>query len=155
MGGWSDKMRFDLVINTMLMTAFTKKKITINSPKLWRPLIDIRDVIQAYKLAIESDEAISGVYNIAGGNYTIGQLGEIIHKNLLQRGYEIDLEYKNIKDLRNYKMDISKAQDELEFNPKYGPSDSVREILSNIDLKTFDFSKENYYNINTFKSIMS
>ena len=71
-GGWSPKMRFDLVVNTMLMTALTKKKITINSPKLWRPLINIKDVIQAYELAIEADLDITGVYNISGGNYTIG-----------------------------------------------------------------------------------
>ena len=153
-GGWSDKMRFDLVVNTMLMTAFTKRKIIVNSPKLWRPLIDIRDVIHAYELAIEADEHISGTYNISGGNYTIGQLGEIIYDDLLDRGYPISLEYKNIKDFRNYKMNTSKAEDELEFNPQHTPKDSVKEILDNIDLETFDFTKEMYYNINTFKRIL-
>ena len=152
-GGWSNKMRYDLVVNTMLMTALTKGKITINSPKLWRPLIDVRDVIQAYRLAIESDPLITGVFNIAGGNYTIGGLGEIIHDILKDKGHNIELETLNVKDFRNYKVNISKAQDELEFNPIYTPSDSINEILDNIN-ENHDFNDESYYNIKTFKKVI-
>lgn len=153
-GGWCNKMRFDLVVNTMLMTAFTKKKIIVNSPKLWRPLIDIRDVIHAYETAIEADEHLSGIYNISGGNYTIGQLGQIIYDDLQERGFPISLEYKDVKDFRNYKMSTSKAEDELQFTARYTPEDSVKEILDNISLDTFDFTNEIYYNINTFKRIL-
>tara|TARA_B110000858_G_C17798617_1_gene473898 strand:+ start:691 stop:1641 length:951 start_codon:yes stop_codon:yes gene_type:complete len=152
-GGWSNKMRYDLVVNTMLMTALTKGKITINSPKLWRPLIDVRDVIQAYRLAIESDPLITGVFNIAGGNYTIGGLGEIIHDILKDKGHNIELETLNVKDFRNYKVNISKAQDELEFNPIYTPNDSINEILDNID-ENYNFNDESYYNIKTFKKVI-
>jgi nucleoside-diphosphate-sugar epimerase len=154
-GGWSPKMRFDLVVNTMLMTALTKKKITINSPKLWRPLIDIKDVIQAYELAIEADLDITGVYNISGGNYTIGDLGKLIFNNLKERGYDIELETLNIKDFRNYKVDISKVKDELGFNPKYNPNDSIQEILDNIEKsENFNLENESYYNIKTFKKVI-
>jgi nucleoside-diphosphate-sugar epimerase len=154
-GGWSPKMRFDLVVNTMLMTALTKKKITINSPKLWRPLIDIKDVIQAYELAIEVDLDITGVYNISGGNYTIGDLGKLIFNNLKERGYDIELETLNIKDFRNYKVDISKVKDELGFNPKYNPNDSIQEILDNIEKsENFNLKNESYYNIKTFKKVI-
>lgn len=152
-GGWSSKMRYDLVVNTMLMTALTKGKITINSPKLWRPLIDVRDVIQAYRLAIESDPLITGVFNIAGGNYTIGGLGKIIYDILRDKGHNIELETLDIKDFRNYKVNISKAQDELEFNPIYTPNDSINEILDNID-ENHDFNDESYYNIKTFKKVI-
>ena len=154
-GGWSPKMRFDLVVNTMLMTALTKKKIIINSPKLWRPLIDIKDVIQAYELAIEADLDVTGVYNISGGNYTIGDLGKLIFNNLKERGYDIELETLNIKDFRNYKVDISKVKDELGFNPKYNPNDSIQEILDNIEKsENFNLENESYYNIKTFKKVI-
>ena len=153
-GGWSERMRYDLVINTMLMTAFTKKKIIVNSPKLWRPLIDIRDVIHAYSLAIECDSEISGVYNLSGGNYTIGQLGKIIYKSLIDRGYDIELEYLDVKDVRNYKVGTLKIEDELEFRPKYKPTDTVEEILKNIDLDTYDFTNDKHYNINVFREVI-
>ena len=153
-GGWSPRMRFDLVVNTMLMTAFTKKKIIVNSPKLWRPLIDIRDVVQGYVHAIESDEEISGVYNLSGGNYTIGDLGKIIHNELYELGYDIELEYLDIKDVRNYKVKTSKALDELDFTSSYTPKDSIKEILQNINIETFNFKDKQYYNIETFKNII-
>ena len=73
-GGFSPRMRYDLVVNTMIMSGLSKGKITVNSANLWRPLIDIRDVIQGYRLALESDLSISGVFNLSGFNYTIGEL---------------------------------------------------------------------------------
>jgi nucleoside-diphosphate-sugar epimerase len=153
-GGWSPRMRFDLVVNTMLMTAFTKKRISINSPELWRPLIDIRDVVRGYVHAIESDEEVSGIYNLSGDNYTIGNLGNIIHNELQELGYDIELEYLDIKDVRNYKVNTSKALDELDFISSYTPRDSVKEILQNIDIETFNFNDKQYYNIETFKKVI-
>ena len=155
-GGWSERMRYDLVVNTMLMTAITKRKITVNSPQLWRPLLDIRDAIQGYWRAIElfPDSEVSGVYNLSGGNYTIGALGKIIYDSLSDKGYDIELEYLDIKDVRNYKVEITKVMDELEFNPLYTPEDSVQEILENINLDEYDFSDDKYYNINVFKKVM-
>ena len=44
-GGWSPRMRFDLVVNTMTKFALTQGKIVVHNPNLWRPLIDIRDVV--------------------------------------------------------------------------------------------------------------
>ena len=153
-GGWSGRMRYDVVVNTMLMTAITKRKITINSPELWRPLIDIRDVIEAYRLALESDEDISGIFNLSGVNLTIGTLGELIHKKLTDKGFDIELEILDVKDMRNYKVNIDKIQDELQFEPRYFPSDSLEEILNNIDIESYDFSKDKYYNIKIFKEVM-
>jgi len=153
-GGWSPKMRYDLVINTMLMTAVTKNKITVNSPKLWRPLIDIRDVIQGYKKAIDCDDNISGVFNLSGVNYTIGKLGQLIHKKLTDLGHDIDLELLNIQDFRNYKVSIDKISDSLNFIPLYKPIDTINEILKNIDIESYDFSNEQYYNIKTFKKVI-
>ena len=53
-GGWSPRMRFDLVVNTMTKYALTTGELTVNNPNLWRPLIDIRDVIQSYIKSIET-----------------------------------------------------------------------------------------------------
>jgi nucleoside-diphosphate-sugar epimerase len=154
-GGYSPRMRYDLVVNTMVMSALTKNKIIINSANLWRPLIDIRDVIQGYILAIEADLDISGVYNLAQDNYTIGNLGEIIQLELIQKGFEVDLEILYIEDIRNYKVDISKIQKDLKFSPKYTPKDTVNEIMNQINIKNYDFTKTEYYNINTFKKLIS
>lgn len=150
--GWSSKMRYDLVVNTMIKNALTSKKITVNNPKLWRPLVDIRDVIQGYEKAINADLDISGIYNLSGTNITIGDLGRLVHNNLTERGYDVELIINNDPDLRNYKVSTEKIEDELGFKSNYTISDSIDEILSNID-ESYDFNKDIYYNINIFKKI--
>lgn len=148
--GWSEKMRFDLVINTMFKDSFTKGKIIINNPNLWRPIIDIRDVVRAYETAINSES--SGVFNLSGKNYTIGQLGEIVY-NKISKISKLEIETKNISDVRNYKVSTEKIEKELGFFPIFKAEDIVDELLDRIKVEDFNFDLDLYYNINTFKNI--
>ena len=153
-GGWSQKMRYDLVVNTMLKSAFTTQKIVVNNPKIWRPLVDIRDVIQGYQKALEADLNVSGVYNLSGGNMTIGQLGEAIHGELRKRGYVVDLVINENNDVRNYKVSTEKIEDELGFKAQFTPLDSLAEILDNIDPLNYNFDIDEYSNITTFQKVL-
>ena len=67
--------------------------------------------MSAYLRAIQADYSISGIFNIASDNYTVGQVGDKVKEkmeSLLDR--RIELELKNIQDFRNYKVDIGKAR---------------------------------------------
>jgi nucleoside-diphosphate-sugar epimerase len=152
-GGWSNRMRYDLVVNTMVKSALTTGKIIVNNPNLWRPLIDIRDVVQGYEKAIESDLSVSGIFNLSGGNYTIGELGRIIQNVLLSRGKKVELIINNIQDMRNYKVSTNKIETELGFKSLYSPIDSVNEILDNIG-DNYDFNNPNFSNIEIFKNVI-
>jgi len=153
-GGWSQKMRYDLVVNTMIKSALTSGQIIVNNPDLWRPLIDIRDVIQGYELAIEVDSNVSGIYNISGTNLTIGNLGKTIHKELVNKGFNVELIVNDIKDVRNYMVDTTKIETELNYKSKYTVIDSLNDIFENINFDGYDFTKDIYYNIETFKRII-
>jgi nucleoside-diphosphate-sugar epimerase len=148
-------MRYDLVVNTMLKSALTTGQILVNNLKLWRPLIDIRDVIQGYEKAIDADLDITGIFNLSGVNLTIGELGKQIHTSLIDKGFDVKLVMNNNPDVRNYKVSTNKIEDELGYKAQYNPLDSLDEILSNIDPLTYDFNKEIYYNINIFKKILT
>jgi nucleoside-diphosphate-sugar epimerase len=153
-GGWSPKMRYDLVVNTMLKTGITKGEIVVHNPAIWRPLIDIRDVIQGYRKALEADINVSGIYNLSGGNITIGDLGEQVHKELINRGFKVDLIVLGNSDVRNYKVSTEKIEDELGFKAEFKPVDSLCEILDNINLDGYDFNNDLYSNIATFERIL-
>ena len=71
-----------------------------------------------------------------------------------EKGYDIELEYLDIEDIRNYKVDITKIEEELDYAPKFTPSGTVQEILENINLDEYDLSDDKYYNINVFKKVM-
>lgn len=76
--GFSPRMRLDLIVNTMFKFATTERRITVDNPSIWRPILDIRDAATAYLRAIQADYSLSGVYNIASGNYTVGQVGDMV-----------------------------------------------------------------------------
>ena len=75
--GYSPRMRFDLIINTMFKNAMKDRAVTINNPSIWRPILSMQDAVTAYIRAIEANHKISGVFNVASGNYTVGEVGDL------------------------------------------------------------------------------
>ncbi|HPI91400.1 MAG TPA: SDR family oxidoreductase [Spirochaetota bacterium] len=151
--GYSPRMRFDLIVNTMFKSALCDKKITINNPSIWRPVYDIRDAASAFIRAVQANESISGVFNVTSGNYTVGQVGDLVkHEVEKKTGEKISLDIKNIRDFRNYKVTFDKARTYLGFQPLYSISDIIDNLFDNRDYYG-DFQNENFYNIITFKKL--
>ncbi len=151
--GWSPRMRLDLVVNTMFKCALEDNKITVNNPAIWRPILSIRDAVSAYIRAIEADYNINGIFNIASGNYTVGEIADYVLEGVRDyMGVNPELEIKHIKDFRNYKVSYEKAEKILSYHPRYDIKDIVAELAKNYD--TFkDFDRQEFYNIRTFKSL--
>lgn len=151
--GYSPRMRLDLIVNTMFKTALTEKTITINNPAIWRPILSIKDATTAYIRATEANEDISGVFNVASGNYTVGETGDLV-KSSLKKYLDIDvaLKIKHIKDFRNYKVSINKAKKVLSFHPRHDIESIVKDLISNRE-NFADFDNPNYYNIKIFKTL--
>jgi len=151
--GYSTRMRLDLIVNTMFKFAMTEGKITVNNPSIWRPILDIRDAAMGYLRAIQADLSINGVYNIASGNYTVGQVADLVKYKLEKlKGDKIKIDLKNIKDFRNYKVTIEKSQTYLGFKPQYSVEDIIENLYENRD-SIDDFEKDEYYNIRIFKNL--
>jgi nucleoside-diphosphate-sugar epimerase len=153
--GYSPRMRFDLIINTMFRNAMRDRTITINNPSIWRPLLSIQDAATAYTRAIEANDRISGVFNVASGNYTVGEVGDLVKAAIEERmGISIHLVIKHIQDVRNYKVSIEKAKNVLSFHPSHDLKSIVVDLIDNMD-KFQDWDNPLYSNIGTFKSIDS
>ncbi|HYQ87680.1 MAG TPA: NAD(P)-dependent oxidoreductase [Bacteroidota bacterium] len=151
--GYSPRMRLDLVVNTMFKTAMAKKMITVNNPAIWRPILSIQDAVSAYIRAVEANEEISGIFNIASGNYTLGEIGDIVRNGLAEhRKMDVGLTIKHIQDIRNYKVSTEKARNVLSFKPSHDVDSIVRELIENVD-EFKDFDNPVYYNIEVFKSL--
>lgn len=153
--GYSPRMRFDLIINTMFRNAVRDRTITINNPSIWRPILSIQDAATAYIRAIEANRKISGVFNVASGNYTVGEVGDLVKVAIEERlGIPIHLVIKHIQDFRNYKVSIEKAKNVLSFHA----ADDLKSIVTNLieNMDSFqDWDNPMYSNISTFKSIES
>ena len=88
-------MRLDLIINTMFKTAMRDRNITVNNPSIWRPILSIEDAATAYIRAIEANAGISGVFNIASGNHTVGEVADLIRSAIHERlNIQVNLDHQ-------------------------------------------------------------
>lgn len=153
--GYSPRMRLDLIINTMFKNAMRERTITINNPSIWRPLLGMQDAVTAYIRAIEANQKISGVFNVASGNFTVGEVGDLVKSAIEERlGTQIHLAIKHIQDFRNYKVSIEKAKNVLSFHPAHDVKTIVGDLIDNMD-KFKDWDNPLYSNIASFKAIDS
>lgn len=151
--GYSPRMRLDLIVNTMFKTAMSDKVITINNPAIWRPILCIHDAVTAYTRAVEANEGISGIFNVASGNFTVGEVGDLV-KTCIQENMnmEVKLNIKHIQDYRNYKVSIQKARNVLSYKPRYDIDAIVKDLIKNYE-KFKDFKNPYYFNIQIFKKL--
>jgi len=151
--GYSPRMRLDLVVNTMFKTAVADRQITVNNPSIWRPILSIADAANAYTRAIEANGDISGVFNVASGNYTVGELGDLVRDGVKRHlNLEVKLQINHLQDFRNYKVNIDKAKKVLSFHPQHDVDWIVSDLVANLE-KFKDFANPRYYNIQVFKAL--
>lgn len=151
--GYSPRMRLDLIINTMFKTAMRDRTIVVNNPSIWRPILSIDDAATAYIRAVEANQNISGIFNIASGNYTVGEVGDLIKNAIEARlNIRINLCIKHIQDFRNYKVSIEKAANVLSFHPTGDVKSIVDNLIDNSD-KFQDWDNPTYSNIQSFKQL--
>jgi len=151
--GYSPRMRFDLIVNTMYMTAVRDRHIHVNNPAIWRPIIDVRDTATAFVRAVEADESISGVFNVAYDNFTVGAVADIVKDEVGRLlGCSIGIDVDHIRDFRNYKVTCERSRTRLGFLPKYGVADMIASLHTRRE-EFGDFDQERYYNIRTFKTL--
>jgi len=151
--GFSPRMRLDLIVNTMFKFALTERRITVNNPSIWRPILDIRDAATAYLRAIQADYSLSGVYNVASGNYTVGQVGDMVKYEVEKLvGGKVDIVLKNIEDFRNYKVTIDKARTYLGYQPQHTIEDIIEDLYEN-RAGFEDYDNDQFYNIRVFEKL--
>jgi nucleoside-diphosphate-sugar epimerase len=151
--GYSPRMRLDLIVNTMFKTAVQSGEIIVNNPSIWRPILSMEDAISGYIRAVESSDGITGVFNLSSGNYTVGEVADLVKESVEGKmGKKVKLHIKNIKDFRNYKVTNEKAITTLSFKPKHDVTAILDNLIANVD-KFKDFDNPNYYNIHVFKQL--
>jgi len=151
--GYSPRMRLDLIVNTMFKSAVEKRNIVINNPSIWRPVLAMDDACNAYIRAVEASDEISGIFNIASGNFTVGEVGDLVQQVLERRmGEKIKLTINHVQDFRNYKVTFEKARNVLSIKPRHDIESIIDDLVANKD-RFEDFNNPAYYNIRVFQSL--
>ena len=127
--GLSTRMRFDLVVNLMTLSAVQKNKIIImGGGEQWRPLIHVKDVARAFIQAGTGDSKIinSQLINIGLSSFKIKNLAYIVREVL---PFEVIVEIApDDPDKRDYNVDFEKYRNLLGISPQFSIDQGVSEI---------------------------
>jgi nucleoside-diphosphate-sugar epimerase len=130
--GVSPMLRFDLVLNNLVAWAYTTRTVLLKSDgTAWRPIVHIRDIIQAFSAALSaSRDLIHGeIFNvgITEENYRVRDLANIAKETV--PGSEIVYAKDAETDKRSYRVDFGKiAQTLPEFKPKWNARLGAQEL---------------------------
>ena len=127
--GLSTRMRFDLVVNLMTLTAFQKGRIIVMGGGMqWRPLVHLSDVSKAFitVLGAKEEKTNKEVFNIGLDNFQIKNLAYLVREEL-PFPIEIDTAPDD-PDKRDYNVVFEKAEKVLGFKAKTSVTDGIKEI---------------------------
>lgn len=148
--GYSMRMRFDLVLNTMTKTAVIDKKISVHGGgRQWRPLLHVEDAAEAYLKCLEAPikKIKCEIFNVGSEkqNYQILQIARIIQKCV--PGARLIIEGK-AGDPRNYLVSFSKIEKTLGFKACKKVREGILRIKKAIETKEITYTDNpKYYNV--------
>jgi nucleoside-diphosphate-sugar epimerase len=158
--GLSTRMRFDLVVNLMTLTAFQKGRIIVMGGGLqWRPLVHVSDVSKAFiKVLSEKKENINKeIFNIGLDNFQIKNLAYLVREEL---PFNIEIDFApDDADKRDYNVIFSKAKEKIDFQASVSVIQGINEIYlalksGNVDIGPKTVTVQWYRNILDAKELL-
>lgn len=128
--GHSPNLRNELMINAMVKSAITEKKIHINNIKVRRPILGINDLTKGINKILLNP--VTGIYNLCSFNNTVEGIAKDISNKL-----SVPIQYGN--DTNNpYDFYFDNIKFEQTFNFKFMDSVStiVEDLLNNTPVIT-------------------
>jgi nucleoside-diphosphate-sugar epimerase len=123
------RIRSDLILNTLIMFAHAKNKISVFGGKQYRPLINVKDVAKIICQSLNSNK--TGIYNIHYQNNTVLELANLLKK--YYHNLKIEITETKFEDNRNYRIISEKAKQELNFNPTITLDEGIIELKKLLD----------------------
>jgi nucleoside-diphosphate-sugar epimerase len=130
--GLSGRYRFDLVVNLLTAKAIMDGVITIHGGNQWRAFVHVQDVAWAILQALTAPrQVVQGqVFNVGSDtqNYTISQVGEIIHKHVPSARIITE----DQADPKNYRVNFHKISRMLNFVPRWTIDQGIEQVMAAI-----------------------
>lgn len=146
--GVSPRMRLDVSVNLLTMSALSKQKITVFGGDQIRPNVHIEDICNAYVFMIENQQ-FSGIFNVGFENLSIAEIAKMVQEKL-----DVPIEIQGSSDPRSYRINSDKLLN-AGFLPKYGVNHAIDEIIAAYQLGKLK-DEETCYNLNwMIKSVLN
>ena len=143
--GLSPRMRFDLVVNLMTLSAVRNGRILVmGGGKQWRPLVHVQDTAAAFIRTLEApaQKVEKQIFNVGSTeqNYQIISLAYLVREAL---PFQVEVEVTpDDADKRDYHINFDKIQRVLDFTPKFNPITGAQEIYEALKLGKTDHTPQ-------------
>jgi UDP-glucose 4-epimerase len=118
-----------MFISDLVTALKNKEKIVMTKGEQTRDFIYIKDLIDAFSLALKKD--LVGVFNLSSGEEKpLKEVIEIVKKQGLGLEVESHLPYRD-QELMRYALDTLKIKEALAWGPKYSLEEGIKELLQN------------------------
>ncbi len=152
--GYAPRLRLDLSVNILTNFAVNKGFIKVFGGDQLRPNIHIDDMVDAYLLLLEADDAkVDGkIFNAGYENHSIIDIANMVKKVV---GNDVEIKIEPTNDNRSYRVSSEKISRELGFSAKRTIEDAVISLKEAFDAGKIpnSFDDEMYFNIKRMQSI--
>lgn len=144
--GMSPRMRLDLLVNEFVLRAIRDKYIVLFEGHFKRNYIHVKDVAQAFNLALEKpDNFIGNIFNVGLSNANLSKI-ELCDriKMYLPNFFTTESSLSKDPDQRNYIVSNKKIEN-LGFVPEFDIERGIRELILGIPtLRTKNYTNTRY-----------
>lgn len=152
--GYAPRLRLDLSVNILTNFAVNKGFIKVFGGDQLRPNIHIDDMVDAYLLLLEADDAkVDGkIFNAGYENHSIMDIANMVKKVV---GKDVEIKVEPTNDNRSYHVSSEKIKRELGFTAKRTIEDAVISLKDAFDAGKVpnSFDDEMYFNIKRMQSL--
>jgi nucleoside-diphosphate-sugar epimerase len=129
--GVSPRLRCDIVLNNLSAWAFTTGIVRLKSDgSPWRPIVHIRDIAQAFLLALDAPREVVGgqAFNVVATseNYQVRDLAQIVAETI--PGCRVELASDASPDIRNYRVSGDRFAEAVGFQAAWDARAGAREL---------------------------
>ena len=157
--GVSRRLRADIVVNNLVGHAVTTGKVLLQSDgSPWRPLVHIRDIINAFEACLSAplDVIHDEAFNVgrSGENYQIRDVANMVAD--MVPDCEVTFAADASGDSRDYRVSFEKIETQLaDYRPEWTVPLGIAELYeayTGAGLSESDWSGDRYFRLRTIKS---
>lgn len=123
-GDLFSRIRLDLVVNILVVRAWTEGKVKVFGGDQFRPLLHAKDAALAVVQNLETPH--TGVFNLHRQNVRIIDLAYQVRNHFPDM--TIEHTEMTFQDARNYRVRSDRAIDTFGFKPRYSIDDGIEEV---------------------------
>ncbi len=127
--GYAPRLRLDLVVNILTISALVNKRIMVNGGSQLRPNLNIKDMVAAYIALLDAtSEKINGqTFNVGFENMSLMEIARMVKTSMGAAGVEIEKIPTN--DNRSYHVNSDKISRVLNFRPRFTINQAIQSII--------------------------